>query len=326
MIESTLPPLLTVIILTRDEEKNLVHALASLAPLDADIWVVDSGSTDRTVEIARAHGCNILLRGWTNHADQLNRASGEIGCRSAWCMRLDADERLTPELVDELQRVLPKIAGDVNGLLVKRRVHFWGRWIRHGGYYPTWLLRLWRTGTAHCEPRGMDEHMILESGRVRRLANDIIDENMKGLGFWTIKHEGYAAREVRELLAMERGGRSTGIAGQAGRRRWAKERIYSRAPRLWRAAAYWFMRYFVQLGFLDGREGAVFHFLQGFWYRFLVDARLIEAELAERSAVVVAPEPGPVPLPSARPGPAGRAADQEQARTGAGRRVPAAAP
>ena len=196
-------------------------------------------------------------------------------------MRLDADERLTPELAQELADRLPALPDDVTGLLVKRRVYFWGRWIRHGGYYPTWLLRIWRHGRARCEQRWMDEHMIVDGGRTLRLDQDIIDENHKGLTFWTDKHNRYADREVKDLLALrDRTRTAAALDDQPGSRRWLKENLYGRAPLFWRAFGYWFYRYVLRLGFLDGRPGLVFHFLQGFWYRFLVDAKLVELQRA----------------------------------------------
>ena len=111
-------------------------------------------------------------------------------------MRMDADERITPELANELYHVLPSLSKEVTGLYVKRRVHFMGRWIRHGAYYPTWLLRVFRNGKAFCENRWMDEHLILTDGIARRLQNDIIDENRNGLRYFTLKHEAYAQREM----------------------------------------------------------------------------------------------------------------------------------
>jgi glycosyltransferase involved in cell wall biosynthesis len=269
-------PQLTVVILTKDEEQNLPICLASLAALQPVVWIVDSGSTDRTLQIAETAGCRIVAHQWTTYADQLNWALANLTITTPWVMRLDADERLTPELAEELAAKLPTLPGDVSGLLVKRRVYFWGRWIRHGGYYPTWLLRVWRHGHARCEDRWMDEHMTIESGRTLRLAHDIVDENHKGLTFWTDKHNRYADREVKDLIALSRRARSAAPADQAGRRRWAKEAIYGRAPLFIRPLAYWMYRYFLRLGFLDGLPGLVFHFLQGFWYRFLVDAKLYE--------------------------------------------------
>lgn len=265
---------LTVLILTRDEELNLPTCLASLEPLRPVVWVVDSGSTDGTLAIARDAGCKVAERGWTSHADQLNWALDALPIDTPWVMRLDADERLTPELATELAERLPALPTDVTGLLVKRRVYFWGRWIRHGGYYPTWLLRVWRRGEARCEVRWMDEHMLLAGGCSLRLAHDLIDENHKGLSFWVDKHNRYADCEVRDMCERSEDGPRP--EQQAGQRRWAKAVVYAGLPLFLRPLLYFLYRYFVRLGFLDGRPGLVFHLMQGFWYRLLVDAKLYE--------------------------------------------------
>ena len=270
---------LSVLILTLNEEENLPAALESLKPLNAEVFIVDSGSTDRTREIAAAWGCHVVEHPFVNHAEQLNWALDNLPIETPWLMRLDADERLTPELARELVVKLRSLPDEVTGLEIKRRVYFWGRWIRHGGYYPVWLLRVWRAGSCRCEQRSMDEHMIVTSGRVARLEHDLIDENRKGLTFWTDKHNRYADRQVKDLLAIAAGGDvAERPTGQMGRRRWAKENVYSRMPLFWRAFFYWFYRYFILLGILDGRPGFVFHFLQAWWYRTLVDAKLYELE------------------------------------------------
>lgn len=268
---------LSVIILTFNEELNLPIALESVRPLNARIFVVDSGSTDRTREIAAAASCNLFEHHFENHALQLNWALANLPIDTPWVMRLDADERLTPELTDELATALTTLPRDCSGLEINRRVYFWGRWIRHGGRYPQWLLRVWRAGSAQCEDRWMDEHVVLRSGRIFRLKHDFIDENHKGLTFWTDKHNRYADREVKDLLLSASGRSSERPGGQMGRARWAKDNIYSRCPFFWRAFAYWFWRYFILLGFLDGIPGLVFHFMQACWYRMLVDAKLYEA-------------------------------------------------
>jgi glycosyltransferase involved in cell wall biosynthesis len=268
--------LLSVIILTFNEEANLPIALESIGPLNARVFVVDSGSSDRTREIATAAGCHVFDHQWENYALQLNWAILNLPIDTPWVMRLDADERLTPELTNELANALTTLPRDVSGLEMNRRVYFWGRWIRHGGRYPQWLLRVWRAGLAQCEDRWMDEHMVISSGRIVRLKHDFIDENHKGLTFWTDKHNKYADREVRDLLSLARGGDRERPGGQMGRVRWAKDNIYSRGPLFWRAFLYWFWRYFILLGFLDGTPGLVFHFMQAGWYRMLVDAKLYE--------------------------------------------------
>jgi glycosyltransferase involved in cell wall biosynthesis len=272
--------LLSVVILTRDEELNLPACLASFAGLDCEIFIVDSGSTDRTLEIARAYGCLVFQHPWQTYAAQLNWALENLPIATPWTMRMDADEWITPALRDELREALASAPDDVGAMMVKRRVYFWGGWIRHGGYYPFWLLRVWRSGRARCEPVYHDEHIIVDGGRILHLRNDVVDENRKGLGFWIDKHNRYSNLEVRNLLALQAGHAHPRPAGQAGRRRWAKERIYARAPLFGRAFLYWFLRYFMLLGFLDGAAGAVFHFLQGFWYRFVVDAKLYEAAMS----------------------------------------------
>ncbi len=274
--------LLSVVILTKNEEANLPATLASLRELDAEVFVVDSYSTDRTVAIAQQAGCKVFEHPFENQAQQLNWALQNLPITTPWLMRLDADERLTPELVEELKQVLPQTPEDITGYQIKRRVFFMGRWIRHGGYYPTWLLRIWRTGLGRCEQRNMDEHIVLSRGKIANLQHDIIDENQKGLSFWTDKHNRYADREVKDFLGVISNTNDDLLQGgqlsQASRRRWVKSNLYARSPLFFRALLYFLMRYTIGLGFLDGIEGLVFHFLQGFWYRFLVDAKIYELQ------------------------------------------------
>jgi glycosyltransferase involved in cell wall biosynthesis len=270
--------LLSVIILTLDEETNLPICLDSLRGLDVDIFIVDSGSSDRTIAIAGEYGATVVRHKWENYARQLNWAIDNLPLRSSWIMRLDADERVMPELAAELKVALPSAPDNVVGFLVKRRVYFWGRWIRYGGYYPTWLLRLWRRGKGRCEDVWMDEHILIANGEVHRLKGDIIDENHKGLTFWIDKHNRYSNREVKDILGVGVSMRSEESGTQAARRRFLKRNLYVRLPRFLRAVLYWFLRYFILLGFLDGKAGFVFHLLQGLWYRLVVDAKLYELE------------------------------------------------
>lgn len=269
---------LSVIILTRDEEKNLPFALESLAGLGAAVFIVDSGSCDRTREIARERGCAVVEHPFETHARQLNWALDNLPLESDWVLRLDADERLTSELKTELERKLPLLPSEVTGLMMKRRVFFWGRWIKHGGYYPTWLLRLWRRGAARCEDRAMDEHMLITRGRIEKLESDIIDENRKGIAFFIEKHNRFSDKEVVSLVNGQSAVNAQDAGAPTALKRVFKNRLYGRSPRFLRAFLYWFFRYFVLLGFLDGKAGFVFHFLQGFWYRLVVDAKLHERE------------------------------------------------
>lgn len=274
--------MLSVIILTYNEEANLPVCLDSLKALDADIYIVDSGSTDKTVEIALNAACQVVEHPFENQAQQLNWALDNLPISTPWTMRLDADERITPELVQELKQTLLVAPENISGYEVKRRVFFMGRWIRHGGYYPTWLLRVWRTGLGSCEQRWMDEHMVLAEGEIANLDHDIIDENNKGLNFWIDKHNRYANREVKDMLALTLQEEDSLLdqdqTSQASQRRWVKKNLYGQSPMFLRALIYFMLRYTVGLGFLDGLEGLIFHFLQGFWYRFLVDAKIYEVK------------------------------------------------
>ncbi len=268
--------LLSIIILTRDEQANLPTCLESIQSIEAQIYIVDSGSGDRTVEIAREKGCQVFVHPWESHAQQFNWALENLPISTPWTMRLDADERLTSDLAEEIKQTLKSTPEEITAYQVKRRVYFMGRWMRHGGYYPTWLLRIWKTGLARCEDRWMDEHIILSQGTIATLNNDIIDENQKGLTFWIDKHNRYADREVKDLLMLNKNDRLllAEHSTQASQRRWIKQNIYLRSPLFLRAFLYFLVRYLIGLGFLDGVEGLIFHFLQGFWYRFLVDAKL----------------------------------------------------
>jgi len=273
---------IAILILTHNEEKNIAKCMASLLPLTKKIFIVDSGSSDRTVEIARSYGAQVAHRAWNTYADQFNWGLDNFDFNAQWIMRMDADEELTAELVAELRSSLGAVPVNVTGIYVRRRVYFMGRWIKHGGYYPTWLLRVFRNGAGRCEALWMDEHIILSNGDAIKLNADIIDKNNKDLTFWTDKHNKYSSREVLDVinkLSRDEGSKriEASLAGsQAQTRRWVKDNIYARTPLFVRPFLYFVYRYFLRLGFLDGKEGLIFHFLQGFWYRFLVDAKLFE--------------------------------------------------
>ncbi len=276
---------LAVIVLTKDEERDLPACLASVRDIATELIVVDSWSTDGTVEIARAAGARVYQRDFVTQAEQFNWALEAVGIDAEWILRIDADERVTPELARDLERKLGAAEGDVTGFVLPLRIRFLGRDLRYGDTYPVWLLRVFRRGAGRYESLAMDEKVVLARGRADRLSGDLIHDIPKSLGAWVRKHTDYAARECQAIL--ERQGRvdeSDYGGADAGARRRKKELIYLRLPPLWRALVYWGFRYFLRLGFLDGVEGAIYHFLQGFWYRFLVDSLLLEGSWRDRTA------------------------------------------
>lgn len=275
---------LTVVILTKNEERHIERALASVSDIADRCVVVDSGSTDSTLDLARIAGAEVLEHRWVNHATQFNWALNQLPADTEWVLRLDADEIITRTLACEIRESLLNLPFEIRGIYISRRMHFLGRRIEWGGIFPVRVLRLFRHGSGHCENRWMDEHIIVD-GATADFTGEIIDDNLNSLTWWTEKHNSYASREVvdilnqehefmpRETVANLRGGQ------QAGVKRWIKERIYSRLPGGFRAFTYFFYRYIIRLGFLDGKEGTAFHILQGFWYRYLVDMKLHEVKV-----------------------------------------------
>lgn len=281
---------LTVVILTRDEEKHLPRLLSSLKELEPDIVVVDSGSTDRTEEIARNWGCRFYCHPWENYARQFQWGLDNCEIHSQWVMRMDADEYLEVDLIGELKNELSNAPKDIKGFYIKRKVLFMDKWIRHGGHYPQVLLRVWRNKEARIEQRWMDEHMRFndEDAQLRALNGHIVDHNLNTVTWWIDKHNKYASREAVDILisrsnhsGLESVNASSGY--QAVIKRFLKNNIYNRMPLAMRAVLYFLYRYFIRLGFLDGKVGFFYHFMQGFWYRSLVDLKVCEFDRSNLS-------------------------------------------
>ncbi len=253
---------ISVIILTYNEQLHIRRCIENIKPLAKEIFVVDCHSTDGTQAIARERGATVVERDWPgNQAAQMAWALKTLPLKGKWILRLDADEYLLPELILEVQERLDGLPEEVTGVVFKRRHVFMGKWVKHG-VYPVFLLRLFRRGKAVCRQRLMDEKVELLEGYSVTFRKDFVDHNLNDLSWWTRKHVGYALREAADLL-LENDGTT-------------QKRGYRCLPLVWRAFAYFLYRYIVRFGFLDGRVGFLWHFLQGWWYRTLVDANLME--------------------------------------------------
>lgn len=274
----TLP--LSVIVLTYNEEDNILDCLCSVADWVGEIYVVDSGSTDHTVELARRYTDKIVEHPFENYARQRNWAQISLPLAYKWVLHLDADERISPELAQSLRAFFAsKESEQVDGLLVTRRTIFMGRAIMHGGHYPTYHLRVFQHHKGHCEDRLYDQHFLV-NGETREISGDLIDTITTDLSIWLARHARWATLEAQEYLTANTAMQDQRVAARlAGnpieRRRWLRT-SYGRAPLFMRAFGYFFYRYFLRLGFLDGIEGLIFHFLQGCWYRFYIDAKIYE--------------------------------------------------
>ena len=273
---------LSVIILTYNEELHIRRCLENVLPFAKKVFVVDCFSTDKTKEIASHLGAVVVEHAWPgNQAEQFNWALDNLPVSTDWVLRLDADEYLLPELVEELREKLPTLPEDVTGIIFNRRHIFMGKWMRRG-IYPVKLLRVFRHGKGMCEQRLMDEHIQLTEGRAVEFEHDFCDHNLNNLSWFCHKHVNYAIREAVDLLDIEldltgaaESDNGKEISPQALAKRMKKHQ-YAKQPLFWRSFAYFCYRYFLKGACLDGKVGFIWTFLQGWWYRTLVDAKVFE--------------------------------------------------
>lgn len=277
---------IAVIILTFNESKHIGRCVQNLRQVSDDIYVIDAYSTDDTVAIAESYGAKVFQNKWVNYADQFEWAFKNCGITAPWLMRMDADEYLEPALIEEINNRMLEIPEDVAGIYLKRKVLFKGKWIRHGGFYPHILMRIWRNGQGSLERRMMDEHIVVSGGRTIMFKENMVDYNLNSIHWWVNKHNNYAIKEMADLMNIkyrffetdERLLNSETSNSQAKRKRILKEKVYSSLSPGIRASLYFFYRFIIRLGFLDGYRGFIFHFMQGYWYRLLVDVNVKEFE------------------------------------------------
>ena len=269
----------TFIILTKNESQNLPDCLASIRDFAARAVVVDSGSDDDTCEIARRMGADVLVHPFENYARQFNWALDNANIATKWTFRLDADERLTPALIAELEGLMAAHASDdVNGVTMEAWLYFLGRRIRHGCHNKRKLM-LFKTGVGRIEDRRMDEHTVLSRGRSVACRERFIHYDFKDMTHWIAKMNWYATREMQDYIEFA-AGKSAGLdrrgdAGISAQRR-RKFGIYYRLPMFLRSWLLFVYYYVFRLGFLDGREGFVYNYMYHRWYRALVDAKILE--------------------------------------------------
>ena len=272
---------ISVIILTFNEEKHIARCIKSLSTFTDKVFIVDSGSTDKTVEIAEGLGAKVAVNQWVNYATQFNFGIENNPFKTKWLMRMDSDEYVLPELSDEINQKLRSTPEEISGMYIKRRVIFFEKWIKHGAFYPMWLMRIWRNGHGICEESWMDEHIKLFQGSVIHLEKDLVDHNLNNITWWTQKHNLYSIREVIDILNIKYNFRNFVavepklFGTQEERKRYLKVK-YASVPLFTRPIFYFIYRYFIRLGFIDGKQGLMWHFLQGFWYRFLIDVKIFE--------------------------------------------------
>jgi len=276
---------ITAIILTKNEELNIEKCIKSIQSVVKRMIVVDSGSTDQTIEIAKRLGAEILINEMKPfyYAKQFAYALEKGDIATKWVLRIDADEELTEESAKELEALCNENeTTDINGIVLRFEVHFMGRAIRHGGVYPFRKLCAFKYGKAAIEDKYMDEHIILFEGESIEMKADSLHINNKGLSDFIEKHNDYSTREMMDYFqrkANENGAsksEQSQLDRKAGFRHFIKWNIYYKIPAGLRSWCYYMYRYYLRAGFLDGKPGKIFCFIQAYWYRYLVDAKIYE--------------------------------------------------
>jgi glycosyltransferase involved in cell wall biosynthesis len=279
---------LTVVVLTYNEEKNIETCLGSISDWADEIIVLDSYSTDRTLELARKYTTSIYSNPFENYSAQRNWAFKNIPISNDWIMNIDADHEVSDTLKQEVSEHFRKgINENIKGFMASRKTMFLGRWVKRGGHYPIYHGVIFKKGFGYCEEKLYDQHFVIE-GESILLKGDIIDTITDSLTNFTERHNKWATLEAQDAIQLTQntGSANTIKPNKNGnpmeQRRYMRLKYYS-LPIFWRSISYFLYRYFFKLGFLDGKEGLVFHFLQGFWFRFLVDAKIFELNLKEKS-------------------------------------------
>jgi glycosyltransferase involved in cell wall biosynthesis len=271
---------ITAIVLCYNESKNIRHCLESVHGF-CDTYIVDSGSTDDTLDICREFTSNIFGHKYRNHASQWQWALTNLPIETDWILALDADFVVTPALKDEVGRRLPDIVDGVDGIYVRHRYIFGGGPIRYGGTKRFWL-RIVRTKEARADFSDLVDFRFIVAGKTLRFNSSVIEYNRydDDISVWIKKQDMFSIRLAveeelrrRRQLDWEKPPRFFGNPDE--RIMWLRN-LWLSLPLFVRPFIYFFYRYILMIGFLDGRAGFLYHFLQGWWLRVLVDWKIME--------------------------------------------------
>ena len=273
-----LPTDITAIILTYNEEKHIERCILSIKDLAKKIVIIDSLSDDNTLNIVKQHNIDVLQNKFVNHAKQINWALKNANINTKWILRFDADEVLTEKLAKKIHGNLKNLPPNVAGVSINLKLFFFGKNINLGGVYPQKRLRIWKNGSGKCSDDWVDEHINVE-GDIVHFDEDIIDNNLKNIAWWTEKHNKYSTKEAINFILNEQKIKKENFSKtnrETKLNKFSKFGLYYKLPSGIRPFLLFIYRYFFLLGFLNGWQGLVFHSLQGFWFRFLVDVKIKE--------------------------------------------------
>lgn len=271
------------VILTYNEEQHLPRLLSSIYELNAAVYVLDSESTDQTLKIARRYGAQVAQHPFSSHPQQWHQALKMFDIQTPWVIGLDADQVISPELMQRLLEFKDQDYTNIDGIYFNRKNYFRGKWIKHGGFYPFYLLKMFRYAKGYSDLNERMDHRFIVPGKTQIWKDGyLVEENLKenSISFWIHKHNVYS-----DLMAKEEVERRMQLRTQTvkplfwgtpdQRTAWLKK-LWWRMPLFIRPAIYFVYRYVFRLGILDGYQGFIFHFLQGFWFRLIVDVKIKE--------------------------------------------------
>lgn len=271
------------IILTFNEERHLPRLLKSIADLNASIYILDSGSTDETLKIAEGFKAEVKINPFENHPKQWDFALKNFDIQTPWIIGLDADQIVTPELFELLKNFKDENYKNTNGIYFNRKNFFKGKWIKYGGFYPKYLLKMFRTNIGYSDLNENMDHRFIVPGQTEIWKNGhILEENLKEnkISFWIAKHNRYsdliAEEEIERLNNLRNQTITPNFWGSPDERNAWLKRLWWKLPLGLRPFLYFGYRLIFKLGILDGSTGILFHFLQGFWFRLIVDVKIKE--------------------------------------------------
>ena len=271
-------PDITALVLTKNESQNIARCLQSVKGLCSRMVVVDCGSTDDTVALAQANGAEVYQHEFEYYALQFNWGLDNCHIDTKWVIRLDADEQFPPELCAEIEEHMRlHDSDDVNGFTLEATYFFLGRALTHGSKKRK--LMVFKNGIGRIEDRRRDAHTILSAGRSISLQHNFLHYDFKDLDNFIARYNWYATREAMDYMDFKSGRRdATADDPEIQKKRQKKYGVYYRFPKFLRAFLWFLVNYFLRGGFLDGKEGFIYHVLSSFWYRFVVDAKIYEYE------------------------------------------------
>jgi glycosyltransferase involved in cell wall biosynthesis len=282
---------IVAIILTFNSEAAIAKVINSCKAIASRIFVVDSYSSDKTLEIVKSLGCELVQHEFENYSKQRNWAQTNAQLQpDDWVLHLDSDEMLSPELARAIAQI--KAGGqavhpEIEGYLMQRLSYFLGKPIKYGHINPSWHLRLYRADKGFCEERLYDQHFVVP-GKTQKLDGLLLDLQLTTIERWTAAHNRWSSAEAIEQTKPGNQQSDRLLAGKLFttdwrmQKRWVKNNIWGRVPLFWRSFIFFFYSYFLRLGFLDGKAGLVYHVLQSFWFKFLIDAKILEIQLNQQ--------------------------------------------